>query len=99
MAILWINVTPDDIAFGTPRSGLSCPIARAIKRELPPGVNVSVGVETGMVSGLGVFHLPEKAREFIQRLDRRLSVKPIVFSIEITKPRGQRGGFGNSFLD
>ena len=79
-----VNVTQDDIANGTPNSGKTCPIARAIKRERPDLFYVFVG-RTHVALGDKRYELPPKAMAFISTFDCNYGTfrpEPFTFEME-----------------
>jgi len=85
--ILDVTVDEEDMRKGLRGYPTSCPIARAVKRQVP-GVYVSVGrshiqffnqeTEGGF---LGQYELPDQARDFIRDFDAGMNVEPISFRI------------------
>jgi hypothetical protein len=78
-----IRITAEDIRMGRPRNGPSCPIALAAVRAIgdaglwvyDDAIELSSG-ETGP--------LPAEARDFVGRFDRRETVVPFAFEVDVT---------------
>lgn len=77
-----IHVTAYDIMDGIRGDGRSCPIARAIVRELEEEVLILIG-ESSMYIRRVKYKLPDVCKDFIQRFDNGLSVNPFVFDFDI----------------
>lgn len=79
-----IEVTAEDIRYGTPQSANSCPIARAVKREFP-GSTVSVDATTIIVDGRTARTQPPQAK-FVRDFDKsekRDQAKPHKFVLPL----------------
>lgn len=79
-----IEVTSEDIRYGTPQSANSCPIARAVKRAFP-GVTVSVDASTIIVDGKVARTQPPQAT-FVRSFDdssKRDQAKPHKFVLPL----------------
>lgn len=63
-----IEVTAEDIRYGTPQSANSCPIARAVKRAFP-GATVSVDSSSIIVDGKVARTQPPQAT-FVKNFDK-----------------------------
>lgn len=82
-----IRVTAEDIS-GAPfptKSYMECPIARALRRGLPPGYRRDVYVRQRWfcVTGSGRVPLPEAVWSFIDIFDRTGGGAPFEFTIDL----------------
>lgn len=86
-----IEVTLEDIREGKKQNSVTCPIARAAKRQVAPdGYQAGVGLVTLSVYPIlhtGNFYftglLPREAQDFISLFDKELPVKPFKFEIDL----------------
>lgn len=88
---LTVTVTQDDIEHGVTRHCQKCPIARAVARELLPGMSVEVVAATVRITPVNrpAWHtpvalcesLPPRALTFIERFDAGKSVRPFTFQL------------------
>lgn len=76
-----IEVTQEDIKKGERHSGISCPIALALKRALP-GRHVGVSEETADIGENARVLLPLEAQDFIDDFDDGLGVDPFAFELD-----------------
>lgn len=74
-----IKVTEKDIKYGEERCPGTCPIARAINRELP-GQDVMVFKSICEINHYE-YELPPRAYDFIEQFDAGLPVEPFEFDI------------------
>ena len=79
-----IRVTKADIENAVPLSAVCCPIARAIHRQ---GWNrASVAAHQMFLDRFdrepSCYNLPDKARAFVNRFDRKYPVKPFQFTVK-----------------
>lgn len=79
-----IEVTDDDIRQGTKGNCVRCPVALAIERALGKDLAFEPWV-VGDAAWVGLRRctLPRKARNWIRRFDRELSVAPFTFDLDI----------------
>lgn len=80
--ILNVEVTQEDIDLGVQGSSTSCPVARAINREVD-GEGLDVDVETSCIYVTG-YHLADTSdtvETFITSFDDLLPVEPFQFTI------------------
>lgn len=79
-----VSVTQRHIGAGEPRRAKTCPIALALREQLP----TFLGVEEVEVSGdhaeFGGFRvpLPSRAERFVSAFDENRKVKPFTFFLE-----------------
>lgn len=79
-----VQVTQKDINDGRRRDCYECPIARALKRVLRPGVYVAVKFsEFCLNTCSNNYKLPREACDFIDKFDDRLEVFPFKFTVDI----------------
>lgn len=76
-----IEVTQRYIELGIPRSTVSCPVALAVRRQLPDE-NIEVG-DDGLWVNLRLHELPRSVRQRIKRFDQRKNIRPFTFELEI----------------
>ena len=84
-----IDVTRDDIRLGKRGRCNTCPVARAIRRDLGKGIEVFVYGSQVSIGGR-VFELTRGVSDFIERFDHdgRRGLKPFSFTLPIkAKPR------------
>lgn len=87
-----IKVTAEDIAQGNRKEPASCPVAKAISRELGMTANVGISfLHTIDPKHVGdkkavwnKYPTPNKASRFIQRFDRQMPVEPFEFELEMS---------------
>lgn len=88
-----IEVTADDINYGTSQNPHNCPVARAVKRALP-GLFICVRQDRVFIHDaagkrVSVCELPEIAREFVRKFDVALlkfrfrEVSPFAFHLPL----------------
>lgn len=77
-----INVTAKHIAEGLKGDACWCPIARAIRDQVPSEEEVYVFPAGVSVAG-GTTMLPDEALRFVQDFDAGLSVEPFSFALDI----------------
>lgn len=83
-----VEVTQSDIDRGCRCSSMSCPVARALGRQIP-GVSYVIvgctGATVRLLSGDRRIRLPEEVRAFIKTFDHSFEevVKPFTFELEI----------------
>lgn len=95
-----VHVTQKDIDQGMPSSPFSCPVAKALRRQLDDrraaGMIAANAVRLYYGASIREVLLPASAVEFIDHFDRGDAVKPFGFSIDIPskylKPAKHRGG-------
>lgn len=73
-----IQVTRKDIDCGIEGDAISCPVARAIEREIGTDVSFRVDAEATWIRGIPFWHPPKIAR-WICRFDAGHPVKPMGF--------------------
>ncbi len=91
-----IKVTKEDIRYGHPRSAYTCPVARAMARELGTG-NANLSVSPGSTtpsSNLGwrvhdyrhekYYYLPLSVSRTIERYDSTGKMEPFEFHLDVT---------------
>lgn len=81
-----IRLIDDDIRLGLRCQPDSCPLARAMTRDL--GVHCEVGLSMAMVNGWTCVSLPKIATDWRRRFDeailfRSLRIRPITFQITL----------------
>lgn len=74
-----IQVTQEDIDKGIRQAPCSCPVGRAVKREIDGCV--SVGYAT-VATEEKLYWLPDEVSNFIFNFDRGIIVKPFEFELE-----------------
>jgi len=79
-----IDITADDIKRGIKKSSLSCPLARAIYREI--GCCKPIVHAQRAYIYRDTFNINDAGRDFIQQFDKGKKVKPITVKLlKITK--------------
>lgn len=83
-----VTVTERDIekAQVGPRTGMTCPIARAMTRLLSKETNAPI-VNVGPMNveiNQHRYRLPEEARAFVGNFDTGFAVRPITFTLDTT---------------
>ena len=82
-----ITVTPLDIVAGARGEPCSCPIALAIRRQIPGSDPLVTPEEVGIEwddrrVDYPAYDLPQEARDFIGRFDAGLPVDPFEFDLD-----------------
>lgn len=85
---LKIDVTQEDIDKGTPEKSNSCPIALALKRQLPEAEEISVDIVSDFMidEQRYIGDLPKSGEMFIQDFDNHKQVNPFSFEMEFNIP-------------
>lgn len=79
-----ITVTDDHIKQGVKRECTLCPVALAIRSQLPDS-NIDVYRSTFLIAAGHIIKAPESVRKFIDKFDKGMDVKPFSFYLEVTK--------------
>lgn len=85
MALVWANVTQDDIDSGERHEARWCPLARALRHET--GKSVSVGTRSATVwdaSGMSVMDMTPRTERFRHAFDTGQAVAPGRYAFRVT---------------
>jgi hypothetical protein len=91
MRIVDITVLQDDIDNGDPRVSTNCPIARAVKRDMPDIQGVTVGYCVSVVTGtvedlLYSAELSPEGHEFVAAFDQGYTVESFKMQLKFDMP-------------
>jgi hypothetical protein len=83
---VYVNVTAEDIELGVRSVGTACPVARAVRRDVPSVtyVNVDFHCVDALVDDERVrWELPSAVKAFMARFDRGEPVQPFAFTLPV----------------
>lgn len=79
-----VEVNPDDIDGGFPKSACRCPVANALHREFPDAVGGEISVIPPVAFAFhGAYRLPREAVDWIARFDEGKAVGPVAFDVSL----------------
>jgi hypothetical protein len=82
MTTIWVEVTAEDIREGVALDSRECPVARAIRRGVRPGLDVEVGPDEICV-GEYIFFTTVRVEDFLWGFDLGQVVEPFAFGLDV----------------
>lgn len=84
-----VDVTQQDIDCGYPSSGLTCPVALALKRIRPSEAGWVCAGPLELHIGGQKWETPDEVFQFMDNFDKGKAVKPFSFTLEVEDARNE----------